>query len=725
VIVIEVDDICRKLKPVLGDQIDRLWSLYQAEKPDGRKWIHVTLLKLMEHHLNQTYEEKKLLLPPPPKKMCSCDYELGRICYGENTVLPFGLLEREWIQHVGIFGRSGSGKTNLGFLIVLALMGKQKPFLIFDWKRNYRDLLTRCPDILVFTAGRDICPFYFNPLIPPEGTSPSVWLKKLIEIIAHTYFLGEGVKYLLQQALDRAYREFGLYDGKTDVYPTMADVLIWLENLKTKGRQAEWMSSTLRAISVLCFGEFGKILNVRKPFPMQELLKRNLILELDALTNTDKTFLIEALLLWLHHYRLVEGKREDFKHALIIEEAHHVLLRRKQEAMGEETITDIILREIRELGESVILIDQHPSLISKPALGNTYTTIAMNLKHRDDVRAASNAMLLGRGEHEYLGELEVGSGIVKLQGRWFRPFLVKFPLVSVSKGSITDEELRKKMEQLLGSNQTGVLEGVLSAIKAKKVPDVKKEGFSSVSGAKQVNMGGSKASEGSIDPGDINSAGSKPSRTTEKEEKDKERAAREALLEDIVRRPYSSTQERYRRLGWSFYKGNKVRDRMVEDGWIQVRTIKRPDGMVKVFELTEEGKDKGERLGLKVERTWRKGGLEHGYWVQEIKSLLREQGFAVQVEKGLGKGKSVDLEARREDRKIAIEVETGKSDAISNIRKDLEAGYDRVLVVCLEEGLKERTLGQMQKTDISRKERILLVNLKEALNVTAVKGLTA
>ena len=154
-IVIEVDEICRKLKPVLGDQIDRLWSLYQAEKPDGRKWIHLTLLKLMEHHLNQTYEEKKLLLPPPPKKMCSCDYELGRVCYGENTVLPFGLLEREWIQHVGIFGRSGSGKTNLGFLIVLALMGKQKPFLIFDWKRNYRDLLTHCSDILVFTAGRD------------------------------------------------------------------------------------------------------------------------------------------------------------------------------------------------------------------------------------------------------------------------------------------------------------------------------------------------------------------------------------------------------------------------------------------------------------------------------------------------------------------------------------------------------------------------------------------
>jgi hypothetical protein len=105
--------------------------------------------------------------------------------------------------------------------------------------------------------------------------------------------------------------------------------------------------------------------------------------------------------------------------------------------------------------------------------------------------------------------------------------------------------------------------------------------------------------------------------------------------------------------------------------------------------------------------------------------LLREQGFAVQVEKGLGLGKSVDLEARREDRKIAVEVETGKSDAISNIRKDLNAGYDRILVVCLAEGLKKRIQHQMDEVDLGRKDLVLVADLKEALNVTYIKGLTA
>jgi len=578
VVIIEVDEICRKLKPVLGEQIDRLWSLYQAEKPQGRKWIHLTLLNLLQKHLNQTYEQKGVLLAPPPKNMCLCDYQLGRIYYGENTTnLPFGLREAEWIQHVGLFGRSGSGKTNVSFLIIQALRKKQKPFLIFDWKRNYRDLLTHYPDILVFTAGRDICPFYFNPLIPPEGIPPRTWLKKLIEIIAHVYFLGEGVKYLLQQAFDTIYRDFGLYEGKTDIYPTMADILIHLENIKTKGRQAEWMSSTLRAISTLCFGEFGNILSVRQPAPMEHLLKRNVVLELDALTNSDKTFLIEALLLWLHHYRLGDGKREDFKHAIIIEEAHHVLLKSKQEAMGEETITDIVLREIRELGESIVLIDQHPSLISKPALGNTYTTIAMNLKHRDDVRAASNAMLLGRGEQEYLGELEVGSAIVKFQGRWCRPFLVKFPLVNVQKGSVTDDMLIKKMEQFFQSQKE--LENIFSARKEEQIPDRLKEDIPCSAEAKKTNSIASKPSEGLTNSHSISSPGSEASRTREKEEKNKEKAAREALLEDIVRRPYSSTQERYRRLGWSFYRGNRIRDWMVTEGWVMIRAIKRPGGI--------------------------------------------------------------------------------------------------------------------------------------------------
>jgi len=75
---------------------------------------------------------------------------LGHLCLDEN----------EWIQHVGVFGRSGSGKTNVGFLILKQLAAHGKPFVVFDWKRNYRDLLqiAEFTKLKILTVGRDALP---------------------------------------------------------------------------------------------------------------------------------------------------------------------------------------------------------------------------------------------------------------------------------------------------------------------------------------------------------------------------------------------------------------------------------------------------------------------------------------------------------------------------------------------------------------------------------------
>jgi len=75
-------------------------------------------------------------------------------------------------------------------------------------------------------------------------------------------------------------------------------------------------------------------------------------------TNSDKTFLVESILLWIHHYRLSSPnkKREQFEHAIILEEAHHIIGKEKSDLVGGEAITDVIIREIRELGEAVIIM---------------------------------------------------------------------------------------------------------------------------------------------------------------------------------------------------------------------------------------------------------------------------------------------------------------------------------------------------------------------------------
>ena len=113
---------------------------------------------------------------------------------------------------------------------------------------------------------------------------------------------------------------------------------------------------------------------------------------------------------------------------------------------------DIIFREIREFGVSLILLDQHPSKISLYALGNTYCTICMNLKTRTDVNAVAQCLLLDK-EKDILGSLEVGQAVVKLQGRIAHPFQVSIPEFVIEKGRITDTYVKKHMQGIAPAEQ--------------------------------------------------------------------------------------------------------------------------------------------------------------------------------------------------------------------------------------------------------------------------------
>jgi len=637
-----IEELCKKLKPLIGEKADQIWYTYLAEDSEGRREIESALQIMHAQMVTGKVDITKILLPPPPSTSLSGEYPVGKIIYNDQEKADFCLRENEWIQHIGIFGRSGSGKTNSSFCLIQALLKANKPFLVFDWKRNYRDLLALNQNILVFTVGRDISMLQFNPLIPPKGTDPRTWLKKLNEIIAHAYYLGEGVMYILQKAIDSVYRESGVYAG-TQKYPTMKDVLRWLQDYETKGRESQWMSSTLRAINTLCFGGMGKVLNVTKQIDMDWLLSRNVVLELDALTNSDKVFFIESLLLWIHHYRLAEGTREEFKHAIVIEEAHHILLKQKRDLNGAEAVTDIILREIRELGEGIVLIDQHPSLISVPALGNTYCTIAMNLKHRNDVNTAADCMLLSSDDKEYLGKLEVGYAIVKLQGRWFAPFLVKFPLVRLKKGIVTDSWVKAHMLEH-------------SSDFDKDATDFR--GFQAVEdrNAEIPPIPGSDKVEETV---------------SELEEN---------VIKDIVKFPYSGVVERYKRLGLSRRKGNACKKSLVSKGILETERICDGNRILVMLKLTNKGKELTRKLGEKIIGSPRNGGMEHKYWKNKLAEHFKAKGWKVTTEYPIGGGKTIDLLIEKEGKRIPVEIETGGTDPRYNIQKDIEAGFDYVII---------------------------------------------
>ena len=297
-----VRELCLKLKPILGPSMEQVFAAYCAEDAEGKQQIQKYLEIAVARNVPQKLEQVESDLIPPTKEQAYGQYPIGMVQYGGKNLFEFGLREDEWIQHMAVLGRSGAGKTNVGFVILRELAKKNKPFLVLDWKRNYRDLISKpeFKDVEVYTIGRNIAPLSFNPLIPPEGTNPKTWLKKLNEIIAHSYCLGNGVLFLLQQAIDAVYEEAGVYDGTVQNWPTFKDVLIKARSMDLRGRESGWLSSTLRALSSLCFGDMDTLLNAHSNQSLHHILDRSVILELDALTQSDKVFFAEALLLWLH-----------------------------------------------------------------------------------------------------------------------------------------------------------------------------------------------------------------------------------------------------------------------------------------------------------------------------------------------------------------------------------------------------------------------------------------
>ena len=129
-----------------------MWPTRTPARP-----IERMLRVMLAQRLAETFESEQVLLKPPPRELAAGQYPVGMIHYGKDGFYPFGLREDEFIQHIGIFGRSGSGKTNLAYLLLQGLTKAGKPFLVFDWKRNYRDLISSpvFGDLVIFTVGRE------------------------------------------------------------------------------------------------------------------------------------------------------------------------------------------------------------------------------------------------------------------------------------------------------------------------------------------------------------------------------------------------------------------------------------------------------------------------------------------------------------------------------------------------------------------------------------------
>lgn len=648
----DIEAICRKLKPILGTKADELWYMWLASDFRERKDLEIEIQIIAEKILKKgPLEDRVILLPPPEEGQAEGDFILGKVIYRDNKLFPLFLKEEDFIKQIGIFSITGGGKTNTAMLLALQVLKKKIPFMVIDWKRQWRSMLSLknfpgMKKVQVYTIGRDVIPFLWNPFRPPPNIDYKTWISVIVECLEKSHLAGLGVADFFIRIYEKLFSEL----KDENYYPNFHDGLHELEKMKVGGREFLWWQSAKRVMKNFCFGQASKSFNARNPVKLEELLEKPVILELDQeMPKPLRIFFMELIIRFIHLYRLSQGETDSkTRHVLFLEEIHNLFQKTKYEKDKIDSLENVY-REIRSFGQGLVSITQHPSLLPIYVLGNSHTLIFLALQHQDDIESARKAMFLAREDEAYLNMLKTGQGIVKIMER-INPCLAQFLYVPVEKGKITDEWLKV--------NRQGYSKGLHDG----KVG--KNKGYS--------------AGDNSND-----------------ENKEYPPALRDRFLADIFLNPLASVTQRYKRMGIYLQACNQCKNEMIENGLIVQKKIVTKTGWLTLFELTHKGRMVLRDLGYDAKDEAE--SIIHKFWKLKIAEYYKNKGFEVLVEQHVN-GKP-DVIVINGNKKIAVEIETGNSYALQNIERDSRL-FDEVVCIATNKQAEEKIQEELKGRDL-------------------------
>ena len=72
-----VRQLCLRLKPILGSEVDKIYEAYLAEDSEGRNQIQNYLELLTAKHISQKLGQPETTLLPPSKEKAAGEYKIG------------------------------------------------------------------------------------------------------------------------------------------------------------------------------------------------------------------------------------------------------------------------------------------------------------------------------------------------------------------------------------------------------------------------------------------------------------------------------------------------------------------------------------------------------------------------------------------------------------------------------------------------------------------------
>lgn len=345
------------------------------------------------------------------------------------------------VRHGLVVGFTGSGKTNTCLYLVDQLWRQHRlPVLVIEpAKAEYRGLIERpgFEELLVFTLGDEaVSPFRLNPFELLPGVRLEAHLAALKTCLNAALPQFGVLPSIVEEALIKVYQDRGWEltdqgEAQPDrLFPTLRDLYAAVIRVAESRGYAGEIRDNIRAaaagrIGSLLLGSKGLMFDCQRSIPLDLLLTRPVVLELDNLTDNEKSLVMMFLMTFLREHCRTQRRSSRLAHVTLVEEAHRIL-EDVASVAGSEVAADTraeavrfisgVLAEIRAYGESLLIAEQSPGKLAPDAVRNTNLKLSHMLLDQHDRQAIAAAMIMDEAQQTFLGKLPVGQAAVFMTG---------------------------------------------------------------------------------------------------------------------------------------------------------------------------------------------------------------------------------------------------------------------------------------------------------------------
>ncbi|MGH3937402.1 MAG: ATP-binding protein [Pseudonocardiaceae bacterium] len=353
-------------------------------------------------------------------------------------------------RHTFVAGATGAGKSQTVRHLLEQLHHAQIPWLVIEpAKAEYARMAGRIgADQLVVIRPGDpqAIPVGLNPLEPEPGFGLQTHIDLVRALFLAAFEAIEPFPQVLAQALTRCYSDLGWnlvlgdsgLDNVTPKYPSLTNLQnTALDVVDNIGYSKEITDNVRGFINVrigsLRLGTPGRFFEGGHPLDITDLLRRNVVLEIEDIGNDqDKAFFIGAVLIRLYEHLRIHHTTTGpttLGHITVVEEAHRLLKRVEPGTPAAHAVElfTALLAEIRAYGEGLVIAEQIPAKIAPDVIKNTALKIIHRLPAADDRDTVGATMNLDQAQSRHVVSLPPGRAAIFADGM-DRPLRITVPL---------------------------------------------------------------------------------------------------------------------------------------------------------------------------------------------------------------------------------------------------------------------------------------------------------